>query len=50
MKRILYFFANGFAGVVLLLLLLNPSRPLAPVFVLLALAVTCAVVAWYWRR
>jgi len=50
MKRVLYFFANGFAGIVLLLLLLDLSRPLAPVFVLLALAVACAVVACYWRR
>lgn len=39
MKRVQYFFANGFAGIVLVLLLLNPTRPLAPIFVLLALAV-----------
>jgi hypothetical protein len=50
MKRVLYFFANGFAGIVLVLLLLDPSRSLAPIFVLLALAVVCSVVAWYWRR
>lgn len=50
MKRVLYFLANGFAGIVLVLLVLDPSRPLAPIFVLLALAVGCAVVAWYWRR
>lgn len=50
MKRVLYFLANGFAGIVLVLLVLDPARPLAPVFVLLTLAVACAVVAWYWRR
>jgi hypothetical protein len=50
MKRVLYIFANGFAGIVLVLVLLDPTRPLAPVFVLLALAVVCAVVAWFWRR
>lgn len=44
MKRVFYILANGFAGVVLVLLLLDPARPLAPVFVLLALAVVCAVV------
>jgi len=50
MKRVLYLFANGLAGIVLILLLLDPIRPLAPVFVLLALAVTCVIVARYWRR
>ena len=50
MKRVFYIFANGLAGVVLALLLLDPTRPLAPVFVLLALAVACAVVPWSLRR
>jgi len=50
MNRVFYFFANGFAGIVLVLLVLDPSRPLAPIFVLLALAVVCAVVPWYLRR
>ena len=50
MKRVFYFLANGFAGIVLVLLVLDPSRPLAPIFDLLTLAVICAVVAWYWRR
>jgi hypothetical protein len=43
MRRVLYVLADGFAGVVLVLLLLDPTRSLAPVFVLLALAVVCAV-------
>ena len=50
MKRDFYTLANGFAGVVLLLLLLDPTRPLAPVFVLLALDVVCAAVPWFLRR
>lgn len=50
MKRVLYCLANGFAGIVLVLLLLDPTRPLAPIFILLALAVACVVVARYWRR
>ncbi len=50
MKRVFYIFANGFAGIVLVLLVLDPTRPLAPIFVLLALAVICTVAAWYWRR
>jgi hypothetical protein len=50
MKRVFYFLANGFAGVVLVLLLLDPSRPLVPVFILLALAVVCAAVPWFLRR
>jgi hypothetical protein len=49
MKHVLYILANGFAGVVLVLLLLDPTRPLAPVFVLLALAVVCAVVPRFLR-
>ena len=44
MKRVFYTLANGLAGVVLALLLLDPARPLVPVFVLLALAVVCAAV------
>lgn len=50
MKRVLSILANGFAGIVLVLLLLDPSRPLATIFVLLALAVVCAVVPWSLRR
>jgi hypothetical protein len=50
MKRVFYILANGLAGVVLVLLLLDPTRPLVPVFVLLALAVVCSVVPWFLRR
>ena len=50
MNRVLYFFANGFAGIVLVLLVLDPSRPLTPIFVLLALAVACALMPWFLRR
>jgi hypothetical protein len=39
MKRVLYALANLLGGVVLLLLLLDLTRPLAPIFVLLGLAV-----------
>jgi hypothetical protein len=39
MKRALYLLANLFGGLVLVLLLLDPARPLAPVLALLALAV-----------
>jgi hypothetical protein len=49
MKRAFYILANGFAGVVLVLLVLDPTRPLAPVFVLLGLAVVCAVVPRFLR-
>jgi hypothetical protein len=50
MRRFLYILANGFAGVVLVLLVLDPSRPLVPIFILLALAVVCAAVPWFLRR
>jgi hypothetical protein len=49
MKRVFYILANSFAGVVLVQLLLDPTRPLAPVFILLALAVVCAVVPRFLR-
>ena len=45
-----YALANGFAAVVLVLLLLDPTRPLALVFVLLSLAVVCAIVPAFLRR
>jgi hypothetical protein len=50
MKRVLYGLANGLAGVVLVLLLLDPTRPLALVFVLLSLAVVCTIVPTFLRR
>jgi hypothetical protein len=43
MKRALYLLANVIAGLVLVLLLVDSTRSLAPIFVLLALAVVCAV-------
>jgi hypothetical protein len=43
MKQTLYVLANLFAALVLILLLVDGSRPLAPIFVLLALAVICAL-------
>jgi hypothetical protein len=50
MKRALYLLANLFGGVVIVHLLLDPTRPLAPIFVLLALAVVCAVLPRFLRR
>jgi hypothetical protein len=38
------------AGVALVMLLIDPTRPLAPIFVLLALAVVCAVMPWFLGR
>jgi hypothetical protein len=43
MKRLLYVLANLFAGVAIVLLLIDPTRPLTPILRLLALAVACAV-------
>ena len=50
MKRVLYLLANTLAGIVLVLLSLDPTRNLAPVFVLLALAVGCNLLPWYLRQ
>ena len=50
MKRVLYFLANLLGGVVLVLLLLDPTRPLAPIFVLLGLAVVFAVLPRFLPR
>jgi hypothetical protein len=50
MKRFLYLLANLLGGLVLVLLLLDPARPLAPVFALLALAVVCAVLPRFLSR
>jgi hypothetical protein len=49
MKRLFYILANYFAGIVIVLLLLDPTRPLVPIFVLLALAMVCAVVPRFLR-
>jgi hypothetical protein len=43
MKRAFYLLANVLGGVALVLLLLDPTRPLGPMFILLAVAVVCAV-------
>jgi hypothetical protein len=45
MPKMLYFLANLLAAFVLVLLFLDPTRPLAPVFVLLGLAFVCAIAA-----
>jgi hypothetical protein len=45
MPKMLFFLANLLSAVVLVLLFLDPARPLAPVFVLLGLAVLCAILA-----
>ena len=50
MRRVLYFLANLLGGVVLVLLLLDPTRPLVPVFVLLGLAVFFAVLPRFLPR
>jgi hypothetical protein len=50
MNRVFYILANCLAGVVLVTLLLDPTRPLAPILVLLALAVACAVMPWFLPR
>jgi hypothetical protein len=49
-KTLLLWAANTAAGLVLILLLLDPTRDLRPVFVLLAVAVG-ALFAWrFWPR
>ena len=50
MRRVLYFLANLLGGVVLVLLVLDPTRPLEPVFVLLGLAVVFAVLPRFLPR
>jgi hypothetical protein len=50
MKRVFYVLANLFGGVVIVLLLLDPTRPLAPILGLLTLAAVCAVVPWFLQR
>ena len=44
MNRFLYFVANFLGGIVLVILLVNPRRPLIPIFVLLGAAILCAVI------
>jgi hypothetical protein len=50
MRRLLFLLANLLAHVVIVLLLIDPTRPLAPVFVLLALSVACAALPAFLRR
>jgi hypothetical protein len=50
MKPFLYIRANVIAGIVLVLLLLDPTRPLAPVVILICLAVICTAVPRFIRR
>jgi hypothetical protein len=49
-KRVLYVLANLWAGLVLVLLLIDPTRPLAAVLGLLGLAVVCVVMARFLPR
>ncbi len=50
MKRACYAPANPLGGVVIVLLLIDPTRPLAPVLVLLALAFVFAALPRYISR
>jgi hypothetical protein len=50
MKRLLYFLSNLLSGVVLVLLLLDPTRPLIPIRLLLSLDVACAVLPRFLPR
>jgi hypothetical protein len=50
MYRALYLLANLLGGVVLVLLLIDPTRPLGLVFVLLGLATVCVVVPRFLPR
>jgi hypothetical protein len=45
--RVLYFLANALAAVVIVLVLIKPTRDLVPIFVLLVAAVACAGLAAY---
>jgi hypothetical protein len=50
MRRALYLLANALAGLVLVLLVIDPTRPITLIVVLLALAVVCAAVPTFLRR
>jgi hypothetical protein len=49
-KRLFYLLGNVCGGIVLVLLILDPTRPLLPIFALLGLAVGCVVLAGLTRR
>jgi hypothetical protein len=50
MNRFLFFVANCFGAVVLVLLAIDPTRDLRPIFVLLAFAVLFALLPWVRER
>jgi hypothetical protein len=50
MRRSFYFLANLFGGIVIVLLVIDPTRPLTPIFLLLGLAVICAAVPSFLRK
>lgn len=50
MNRVFYGLANLCAGAVLLLIILDPTRSLLPIFGLLALAVVLTFLPRYFRR
>jgi hypothetical protein len=50
LKRILWSAANAVAGEVLVLLLLDPTRPLLPIFILLGVAVVLMILLAFLRR
>jgi hypothetical protein len=43
MKRLLYFLANVLATLAIVLLVIDPDRPVTPMVCLLAVAVACAI-------
>jgi hypothetical protein len=47
MNKLLYFAAKVPAGIVLVLLLIDPARLLAPICVLLGIAVVLALLPWF---
>jgi hypothetical protein len=50
MRRGLYILANALAGLVLVLLVIDPTRDMTPIVALLAAAVVCAAVPSFLRR
>jgi hypothetical protein len=50
MRRAFYIVANLLAGLVLVLLVIDPTRTMGPVFALLAAAVVCAAAPTFLRR
>jgi hypothetical protein len=50
MRRALYIAANALAGLVLVLLVIDPTRDMRPVVVLLVAVVVCAAVPTFLHR